>query len=757
MRTPSDATERLVTRSEIARLAGVQRPTVTTWAKRHSDFPKPVSSGEEDYFSLASVASWLDVRPVPIAGLVAGEEPGVTYGQRIRRNWPIGGEHARATLLEAQRHDVTRTVEQLLGSHAEAVRKGGGSLADYLMLLICLIFVRNCARAEWWTIREMARDSEENDPGGLMRLIGDATDRTLRAHGILPGVHPLLERLKPHSGVDLADVILVCDELGPEAIDPLLMRFSAEAQLVDASYFTPPHVAHLMASIAVSPRTSSGWSVYDPYIRGGELGTALRDLLGASTLTIRGESPDPDALRIAGMNLALHGIPAQFGNGYAGASAGPETRNGSGFDVVITNPPFNSTIMPGGDADQRWIFGSPPPRKANYAWLQIVISSLATNGTACVLMPLQSTVTSDEREHLIQSQMVERGTVTAIISLPPRLFSTANVAATLWVLRTPTDNPGNVLFVDARRMSLPGAGDAIRQACDQQEAPATGVVEELNGGGLAAWASIATIRQQKYSLNPADYISTAVALVSGSAAEAARQLRDLEGLSARIAKLEARVGKLQLLQRSYDGDLPHGWQRLPLKDVCDIQAGPAYSRLRSGNTTENVSVPVIASRHLQEGRVVPADAKYVAEGLAQRLNKFRLAVNDILCVRSGTPIPPAIVEAGQEGWLFDTNLLRLRVNPDAADPRYLLGFLSLPAVLDWIRDRSTGSAIAFITVGSLEQLEVPLPPLAEQHAIASAFLAFDELIAAHEDFSRAASDARTAISAHLIRGGLTLS
>jgi type I restriction enzyme M protein len=755
MGTHSDETGRLVTRSEIARLAGVQRPTVTTWAKRHRDFPKPVSSGEEDYFSLASVASWLDARPVPIAGLVAGEEPGVTYGQRIRSNWPSGDEHAQAAPLETQGQDVTRTVEQLLGSHAEAVRKGGGFPADYLMLLICLIFVRNCAKTEWLTICEMARRPEELNPGGLMRLIGDVTDRTLRAHGILPGVHPLLERLKPHSGADLAEVIRLCDELGPDAVDPMLIRFSAETKLVDASYFTPRHVAHLMASIAVSPRTRSGWSAYDPYIRGGELGTALRSLLGASTLTMRGESPDPDALRIAGINLALHGIPAQFGSGYAGGPAGSDTRIG-GFDVVITNPPFNSTIMPGGDADHRWIFGPPPPRKANYAWLQIVISSLAANGKACVLMPLQSTVTSDERELLIRSQMVERGTVTAVISLPPRLFSTANVAATLWVLRTPTDNPGNILLVDARRMSLPDAGDAIRQACDQTEAAATGVIKELTGGGLAAWASIATIRQQNYSLNPADYTSTAVELVSGSATDAVRQVRELEGLSARIAKLEARVGKLQLLQRSSGADLPRGWQRVPLKDVCDIQAGPSYSRLRSDNTTETASVPIIASRHLQDGRVVPADAKYVAEALAQRLGKFRLVADDILCVRSGTIVPPAVVEIEQQGWLFDTNLLRLRVDPDAADSRYLLGFLSLPAVLDWIRDRSKGSAIAFITVGSLEQLEVPLPSLAEQHAMASAFLAFDELIAAHEAFSRAASDARTAISAHLIRGGLTV-
>lgn len=206
----------------------------------------------------------------------------------------------------------------------------------------------------------------------------------------------------------------------------------------------------------------------------------------------------------------------------------------------------------------------------------------------------------------------------------------------------------------------------------------------------------------------------------------------------------------------YDGDLPPGWARLPLADVCDIRPGPSYSRLRASEEAGNATVPVIASRHLRGGRVVASRAKQVTEGLAQRLDRFRLAVNDILCVRSGMTTAPALVEAAQEGWLFDTNLLRLRARTEVADPRFLLGFLSLPAVLDWIRARSTGSAIAFITAENLGKLEVPIPPLTEQRAIASALQVFDALITAHECFAYIASEARTAISAHLTQGGLTL-
>lgn len=540
---------RLVTRSEIAQRAGVSRPTVTTWSKRHRDFPRPVSSGDVDYFSLESVVSWLDQRQVPARDLLPGEAPGLTYGQRARRGWPDASERSDARPPTPQGHDNAHTLDQLLGS--AAMRKGGGSQADYLMLLICLVFLRNCAGSEWRAIREAALGQDGTDPDGLVRLIANLTDRALRAHGILPGVRSALERLKPQSSTDLATVIILCDELAPDAIDSLLMRFSAEAQPADASYITPAPLARLMATLATKDSTARH-SVYDPYVRGGELGTAVGDLPGTSSLTMRGESPDPHALRMAGINLAVHGIPAQFGSTYGVPPPDPDARN-AGFTVVLTNPPFNSPYLPGGDADQRWIFGPPPPGNANYAWPQIAISSLAPDGAACVLMPLQATVTSDEREYLIRSQMVERRTVTAIVSLPPRTFSTANVAATLWLLRPPANIPESVLFVDARHMTLPDAGQAIRKVLDQQELAADGHVEELRNGGLAARVSIDTIRQRDYSLNPADYTGTAIALSQGHAAETAKYLYELESLRARLTELDARVAGLRLS--------PHGVRR----------------------------------------------------------------------------------------------------------------------------------------------------------------------------------------------------
>jgi hypothetical protein len=50
----------LMTMTDIAELAGVQRPVVTTWRRRHADFPAPAGGDEsQPLFGPSDVAAWL--------------------------------------------------------------------------------------------------------------------------------------------------------------------------------------------------------------------------------------------------------------------------------------------------------------------------------------------------------------------------------------------------------------------------------------------------------------------------------------------------------------------------------------------------------------------------------------------------------------------------------------------------------------------------------------------------------------------------
>lgn len=87
-----------VTLGEIKELAGVGRPTVSNWRRRHASFPAATGGTEsKPLFDAEEVAEWLDTRPVPdVERRDDGRLP--TYGDRFR-------EALRLRRLVALKHD----------------------------------------------------------------------------------------------------------------------------------------------------------------------------------------------------------------------------------------------------------------------------------------------------------------------------------------------------------------------------------------------------------------------------------------------------------------------------------------------------------------------------------------------------------------------------------------------------------------------------------------------------------------------------
>src|SRR4051794_19288976 len=50
----------LMSMAEVAELAGVKRPVVTMWIRRHADFPKPtLTTANQPFFDAREIADWL--------------------------------------------------------------------------------------------------------------------------------------------------------------------------------------------------------------------------------------------------------------------------------------------------------------------------------------------------------------------------------------------------------------------------------------------------------------------------------------------------------------------------------------------------------------------------------------------------------------------------------------------------------------------------------------------------------------------------
>ncbi|MFE0025946.1 N-6 DNA methylase [Amycolatopsis sp. NPDC059021] len=758
--------ERLVSRNEIAQLAGVQRPAVSNWERRHADFPRPHPSSGTDYFRLAQLLTWLESRPIRASELTSGEVTGTTYADRVRRNLDDAATRRSSAIMKPEHSRLGSSVDRLLGPLAERVC-GSAPMTDYLNLVHSLVLLHAHAPDRWeQQLRAAAAVSSAEDATALLRKIGTLADDELRRFGVLPGMSQSTARLRPQRSEDLVSVVRLSGGLNGNDIRSLLERYETHAGLRGSESFTPGSVTRLMAQ-AITMGSSAGQRVYDPYARGGELLTAAVEALddhygGASGASVCGESPDQTMLRIMGMNLALHGIPGEV---KASTTAPWEdgSRTPRKANLILSNPPFNaSASIRQGMNEDAWHFGAPPPGNDNFAWLQHILASLEVDGRAAVVMPNNAAASANQRERVIRQRLVDEGAVECVIGLPARMFATTTIPVSVWLLKYPTGSCDHVLFIDARQRGEKMGKQHVLSDLDQDEIAGalrswrgqggkylgtTGFSVSVNGNEISA---------RNYSLSPTDYVTRRVR----PASPAGMSFAALTGAREREAKLSALARKADGEARRLDASIEReaqssGWVTMPLSALCEIQSGPSPRRLSDKRISADGVVPVVAPKHLCERRIVAKEHRKVSLEVAEDLHRFKLAAGDIVSVRTGSTGPSALVEEPQAGWLMGTNLLRLHdFVTEKVDPLYLLSYLSLPDVVEWIQKRSKeATAIPSLSADTFGQLSVELPPLPEQQRIGAVLKGFDEQIAAYRAAVQAKVDLRAMAAAHLMVGG----
>lgn len=176
-------------------------------------------------------------------------------------------------------------------------------------------------------------------------------------------------------------------------------------------------------------------------------------------LSIYGQEFTNTTWKLAKMNLALRGIDADLGSKSADSfteDLHPDLR----ADFIIANPPFNiSDYWSESLADDpRWVYATPRPGNANYAWIQHFLYHLAPSGTAGFVMANGALSSGDGTDSEIRRKLVENEMVDCIVSLPDKLFLNTGIPASLWFLSKNRHGNGHrprageVLFIDARRM-----------------------------------------------------------------------------------------------------------------------------------------------------------------------------------------------------------------------------------------------------------------------------------------------------------------
>ncbi len=240
-----------------------------------------------------------------------------------------------------------------------------------------------------------------------------------------------------------------------------LTQFADQKAHDGGEFFTPVSLVSLIAHVLDPERGT----VLDPACgSGGMFVQSARTIEEhgqnpTEQLTFRGLEKNAITIRLAKMNLAVHGLEGDIRQAITYYEDPHELLGKT--DYVMANPPFNVDEI---DADKvrtdpRLPFGLPGVNKkdkvsnGNYVWISYFYSYLNETGRAGFVMSSQAS-SAGGAETKVRQKLVETGDVDVMIAIRSNFFYTRTVPCELWFFNRnkPKEHRDKVLMIDARNV-----------------------------------------------------------------------------------------------------------------------------------------------------------------------------------------------------------------------------------------------------------------------------------------------------------------
>lgn len=240
-----------------------------------------------------------------------------------------------------------------------------------------------------------------------------------------------------------------------------LTQFADKKAHDGGEFFTPISLVSLIANI-LEP---SHGTVLDPACGSGGMFVQSARVVERhhqkpnEKLTFRGLEKNATTIRLAKMNLAVHGLEGDIQKAIT-YYEDPHELLGKA-EYVMANPPFNADEIDAEKVktDPRLPFGLPGVNKkgkvsnGNYIWISYFYSYLNETGRAGFVMSSQAS-SAGRDEAKVRQKLVETGDVDAMVAIRSNFFYTRTVPCELWFLNRakPEEYKDKVLMIDARNI-----------------------------------------------------------------------------------------------------------------------------------------------------------------------------------------------------------------------------------------------------------------------------------------------------------------
>lgn len=170
------------------------------------------------------------------------------------------------------------------------------------------------------------------------------------------------------------------------------------------------------------------------------------------------------------------------------------------------------------------------------------------------------------------------------------------------------------------------------------------------------------------------------------------------------------------------------WKKGKLGEVCKIRSG---KRLPKGHDFSSVPTEFkyIRARDIKNGVINGNDLVYITKDTQEKIAKYIVEVNDIVITIVGASVGDvAYVTSQFQGVNLTENAVRLTEFAPNVDTKYAFYVLNSPEYYGIMQRIAGGAAQPKLGIYKVEAIELPLPPLATQHRIATILSRYDSLI-----------------------------
>lgn len=265
----------------------------------------------------------------------------------------------------------------------------------------------------------------------------------------------LVEFILHFNKVKLTDDNFEFPDLLGAAYEYLIKYFADSAGKKGGEFYTPNEVVKLLVTLLEPDKEAT---IYDPACGSGGMLIEAKNYVearygDATHLNFYGQELNGTTWSLCKMNMLFHDIyDAEILQG--DTLADPQHIDQGElkrFDIVIANPPFSANYSDIKNFRDRFNYWMPKKKKADFMFVQHMISVLKDNGRMAVVMPHGILFRASEERNM-RKWLVSRGLLEAVIGLPQGLFYGTGIPASVLIInKKDAANRNEVLFINADR------------------------------------------------------------------------------------------------------------------------------------------------------------------------------------------------------------------------------------------------------------------------------------------------------------------